>query len=397
MAEKPNTELEKPAGAQKPAGDDVVIHVIPEKFYGAALKKKVSRALPPPVAPTAGTPVRPAQAPQEAAGSNIGLIIGIIAAVLLLGGGAAAYFLFFAEREAPPPVCGDNICAAPAESPNSCPDDCGPPPPVCGDSKCESPVESPFTCAEDCGPPPPVCGNKKCEDPTESPDNCPVDCGLPPAVCGNDKCEADEDYKSCPTDCEPPEPVVALDTDSDGITDIEEQQIYGSKIDNTDSDGDSFVDLNEVLNLFDPSKPDPAKLIDAAGVTLYRNIDFGFDIFRPTAWTVKEDAATMSATFTATTGETISVTVKEKGEGVSLTEWVLEQMPGAAPGQIEALKTRKGFDQVLSPDRRTAYIALDGHVLVVSYDLGDQLEIRYRVTFTMMINSMVPAAPEPAQ
>ena len=42
---KPPAELEKPAGAAKPPKEELDIHVIPDEFYGAALKKKVKKEL----------------------------------------------------------------------------------------------------------------------------------------------------------------------------------------------------------------------------------------------------------------------------------------------------------------------------------------------------------------
>jgi hypothetical protein len=56
------------------------------------------------------------------------------------------------------PVCGDGICVELAESPCSCPADCGtgtcdPQPPTCGNFNCErfaTPGESHETCPQDC-------------------------------------------------------------------------------------------------------------------------------------------------------------------------------------------------------------------------------------------------------
>lgn len=70
-----------------------------------------------------------------------------------------------------PPTCGNGICEE-GETPENCPQDCGP---ICGDGICDPGEED--TCPEDCviGP---VCGNGFCEE-GETPETCPEDCGEP--------------------------------------------------------------------------------------------------------------------------------------------------------------------------------------------------------------------------
>src|SRR5688572_72520 len=281
MAENPN-ELKKPAGTPAPAADEPVIHVIPEKFYGAALRKKIPKTPPPQAAP--GTPPPPGPAKK---GSPAVIAIIAIAAVLLIGGGAAAYFLVFKK---------------PAVVVNTTP----PPPPA------------------------PVCGDKKCEAPGETPINCSTDCGPPPPVCGDNKCEAPETFESCANDCKPPEPTPGLDSDSDGLTDEEERNVFNTNPNDPNTDKDSYVDLNEALNLFDPSKPAPSSLKDNPGIAVYSNATQNYVIFRPAAWSVREGTAGdgKEVFFDASTGEFVEVLVQEKPAGQAIMDWYLAQAPG---------------------------------------------------------------------
>ncbi|MBU1907595.1 fibronectin type III domain-containing protein, partial [Patescibacteria group bacterium] len=65
----------------------------------------------------------------------------------------------------------------------------------------------------------------------------------------------------------PPEkptlPPAGLDSDSDGITDLEET-LFGTYTRNPDTDGDGFLDGNEVFHLYNPAGNAPVRLLDSA-------------------------------------------------------------------------------------------------------------------------------------
>jgi len=379
-------EFEKPSGLGAPKTDEPVIHVIPDRFYGAAAKGKLREPSAMPAAVPPGTSKPEVPKPQQPAKGKFPFVIILIIIILLGAAAVGAYFLFFAKKAV---VCGDGTCAA-TESFDSCPDDCPEPPAQCGDGECERP-ENYSTCPQDCEAPKPICGDAKCET-GEDFTSCPGDCENPEAQCGDGECEADkgETYESCLQDCLPPEPDQASDIDSDGLTDDEEQLVYKSDPNRSNSDGDSYVDLNEVLNLFDPAKPDPAMLVDSPNIVVYGNADFGVEIYRPKSWSVREIVAERTVHFTAPTGEMVKVSTYDKEDGQSLMDWYLERPTnGIADGQVEQGTNKKGYEQIITANRRTVYVANGNTVVELKYDLAGQLEIRYRVTLTMMANSLV--------
>ncbi|MEY4744139.1 MAG: hypothetical protein RL272_84 [Candidatus Parcubacteria bacterium] len=345
MDNKP-TELQKPVGTPAPSGDEPVIHVIPEKFYGAALKKKIPKEVAP--KQTAATGPAPAAKPAKKGPP----VILIVIVLLLFGGGGAAAF-FFLRKPASKPVAVVNTA---------------PPAPVCGDKKCEAPTETPQSCSSDCGPPPPVCGDAKCEAP--------------------------ETFESCAADCKPPEPTPGLDSDSDGLTDEEEKNVFGTNPFDPNTDKDSYVDLNEALNLFDPAKPSPAMLKDSSQIAVYSNAAQNYVIFRPAAWSVREsDDTKKEVFFDGPSGEFVEVLVQSKEKAQSIMDWYLAQSPGVTSSQVEPYKTRQGYDAVMSPDRFTAYVDGGDRVYVVTYNLGKRFEIQYKVTFQMMVQSLQKLTP----
>ena len=366
MAENPN-ELTKPAGAT-PSGDEPVIHVIPETFYGAALRKVIPKAVP--TAP-ASTPKPPAV--QKKKGKTAVLVA--IAALVLLVGSAAAYFFLGVKKPAPAPVAVNTA----------------PPAPVCGDAQCNKPSETYENCKADCPAPPPVCGDRQCDANTENYNTCPADCPPPAPVCGNKKCEEPaESVASCPDDCKKPEPTAGTDADADGLTDEEETQLYHSNPNSPETDNDSFLDNNEVLKLFDPAKPTPAMLRDNPGIAIYANTEQQYETFRPSNWSVKEDDATKKTVFfNAPSGETVTIAISEKPAGQSLMDWYLAQAPGVTGSQVTTYSTRQGYTAIISPDQFVHYLDLGGdRVAVVTYSLGTRLQVQYKVTFQMMVQSL---------
>jgi hypothetical protein len=101
----------------------------------------------------------------------------------------------------------------------------------------------------------------------------------------------------------PTGPVPGADQDADGLTDLEEQIVYGSDPANPDTDGDGYPDLLEVANRYNPAAVAPRTLLEAGTVKEYENAKLA--ILYPSAWTVSE--ADGAVKFTASTGETFSV------------------------------------------------------------------------------------------
>jgi hypothetical protein len=389
MANEPQNGLAQPPGSATPA-QEPVIHVIPDEFYGAALKKKLPKEEPPksaapppqsamPQQPAAPKPPQPPKAPKPAAaaGKKRGpWLVIVIVLVLLLGGGAAAYF---ALRPASTPPVNTNTA---------------PPAPSCGNGKCEA-GETTQTCETDCPKPPPICGDNVCEG-SETAENCTLDCAPPSPICGDNKCDATETPEGCSVDCStttlpPPAPTPGKDSDSDGLTDAEETEIYGTNPNASNSDSDSYVDLNEVLNLFDPAKPTPAKLEDSSGIKKFAidNQQAQFGVLYPTSWSVSDPASDGAVTFTARNGESVRIKrVSDNAVSQSLEQYFSARYPGVSG---TSFKTRNGMNAIFSPDRLVAFLQVsDGApIFELAYMSDGSKEIQYKVTFEMMVNSLV--------
>jgi len=394
------TSLEKPIGGIPLPTNEPVIHTIPEKFYMAGIRKKVVKEPPKPAVPPSKPPEPPkpavppttpptGQPPKKKSGKGLLIAGGIVLFLALAAGGA---LFFFRDVIFKPP--------APVNQPVAVVNN-APPEPVCGDGNCDS-SETAESCPTDCKapePPTPVCGDEKC-DSSETAESCPTDC-KPPAppepVCGDGKCESSETSATCSQDCQPLPPEFGKDSDHDGLTDAEETTVYGTNPNDPDTDKDTFTELNEAINLFDPAKPRPAMLKDNPGIGVYDSTtEPAFELFYPKAWTVKmADQQNGGVMFEAPTGEFFQVLVIDRTDTGSLMNWYLNQAPGVSSSQVEAFQTKQGYDEVTSPDKMTAYVGVGSKVYVLSYNLGSQSMVNFQATFHMMVNSFMVLGAKP--
>jgi len=320
------------------------IKTMPEKYIGAAAGKppvirqiiETKTVAPPP-------PSKPPVPKPPVKKSNKRRNIIIIAAIVLLAGAAtAAYILFMPAAPAPvKPLVNVN---KPVVNMNT-----NVPPP----------------------PPAPVCGNSVLENGEQ------CDLGSQNGA-ANSGCSA-----TCQTvDIKPPPPPnTGVDSDSDGLTDVEETTVYGTNPFNTDSDGDTFNDGNEAAHLYDPTKKTPALLKDAASEKIVANKTEGYSVIVPGKWTVSgEDTAQLMVN--APTGEFFEVLVTDKPKDQSLVEWYLAMSPGTAESDVIRFKTLQGYDALRSPDRLTTYIDPgNGKLYTLTYSYDDKLSLEFRTTY----------------
>ncbi len=179
-------------------------------------------------------------------------------------------------------------------------------------------------------------------------------------------------------------PVPAKDTDSDGLTDIEEL-LYGTNFREPDTDKDSFLDGNEVFHGYDPLGLAPLTLLDTGAVKVYSSTASPFTIYYPTTWTPAVEGG--STIFRSSRQASIIVTDVTKDASLSLADWYNAQTAGNDAKQLKETLTKEGYYGLTSADDRTTYLDGTNNVVTLAYDLGARSQIEYLQTFEMMVNS----------
>lgn len=191
----------------------------------------------------------------------------------------------------------------------------------------------------------------------------------------------------------PPAPVVpvlpsgGLDSDSDGLTDIEEP-LYGTDPRSPDADLDGFLDGNEVYHLYNPAARSPVRLLDSGLVKSFA-APAGWSVSVPSSWIIGLDIPDGSqATVTTGRGEVMILKIENNATGASLPDWYAARVSGENASSVRPFVTKGGLQGVIAPDRLEALFAWGSKVFTVKYILGGEQFINFRTTFEMMLNSL---------
>ncbi|MFA5020478.1 MAG: hypothetical protein WC517_00205 [Patescibacteria group bacterium] len=191
---------------------------------------------------------------------------------------------------------------------------------------------------------------------------------------------------------------VSLDSDGDGLSDIEET-LLGTLPTNIDTDGDGYRDGSEVAGGYNPTKPGDSRLKESPFIKSLAT-NFSSDNFKtlyPKDWLAAFVAANRQALITAATGEIIRISIRDNQLGQSALGWYLQDHPEAIVSQLRVAEagvlsgiyTANGLTAYLTDPAKTKFY-------VFEYLAGQQLEVRYGTVFAAIIKSFELTAPAAA-
>ncbi len=184
------------------------------------------------------------------------------------------------------------------------------------------------------------------------------------------------------------EPVPGIDSDSDGLTDLEEQLIYSTNPKLPDSDSDGFLDGNEVFHRYNPNGTATGGTLLESGIVKAYTAD-NFKLVYPSSWTVSEKPTEEGKTtfvFLASSGESFEMISNERAEADLMKEYLGQILPNEI---FTETKTKNGFQMFASQNQLRAFVNLGSIRVDVTYDPGIKARIDYLQTFQMMLNSIV--------
>jgi hypothetical protein len=177
----------------------------------------------------------------------------------------------------------------------------------------------------------------------------------------------------------PPASMPNEDTDSDGLTNAEEQ-VLTTLPNNPDTDNDGFLDGHEALNLYNPGGFQPERLVDTP-----QKLSF----FYPAPWSITSaDELGTDITVTSLTGETFTLKVIANEKAQTVENWYQEQNTSAS-SPATPVKTKAGIYGILAVDGRAAFFAHGGSIIAIQYNTTAEGPLLYPHLFEMMLVSLV--------
>ncbi len=189
-------------------------------------------------------------------------------------------------------------------------------------------------------------------------------------------------------------PLLGIDSDQDGLTDIEER-IYSTDPQKADSDGDTFPDGSEVKNLYDPLRLEQSR-IDVSGlVNTFTNSSYRYSLLYPSSWVANAtDQTNREVMISAATGEYFTLTAEENQNGLSPIDWYTTKVsPGSDSSRLQsfAYDTWAG---VMTEDSQTVYLVKNDKtpegravIFVFKYNVNTKNELNFISTMQMMLRS----------
>lgn len=197
-----------------------------------------------------------------------------------------------------------------------------------------------------------------------------------------------------PTTTEPAitPPALSRDSDSDGLTDIEED-VIGTNPVKPDTDVDGYKDGDEILAGYNPlsdGSQGKAKLAEADFVVLAQSsfAQNNFSFLYPRRFKVSFISESGQAIISADTGEIIRLSSQPDEQKISAMNWYLQSHPQVSVSQLKTISTNQlsGF---FTPDGLTAYLTDTNKERIYSFEYltNPQTEFRYPALFTMIIKN----------
>ncbi|MBU2575996.1 hypothetical protein KKF64_02825 [Patescibacteria group bacterium] len=182
--------------------------------------------------------------------------------------------------------------------------------------------------------------------------------------------------------------VPSIDTDSDGLTDTEEGMIGTSYL-SVDSDEDTYQDLDEILNGYNPLVGGGSRLEESGIFATYTNLTYGYHATYPAQWLADSlDQTNKQVLFISETEEFFEILIEENPLNTPIVDWYRAQSPSLKNVELDVTVIDKR-PAVWSVDGLTLYASKDGLIYILTYNRGTRDEISWPNMFEYFYNSFV--------
>ncbi len=181
------------------------------------------------------------------------------------------------------------------------------------------------------------------------------------------------------------EVILPSDEDGDGLS-AEEEVIFGTDPRKSDSNNNSYADLVEVENGYDPANP--GSLETNRGLRRYQEASGAFSFLYPASWKVSELGDGSTFVFAAPDNSIIQLSVQDNFDKQSILGWYSALFPEDTI-TYDKLKTNVSWDGLASRDGLNFYIGDKSRTKIYAWSYIPALDNYqpYGNVFKMMFSS----------
>jgi len=181
-------------------------------------------------------------------------------------------------------------------------------------------------------------------------------------------------------------PAPIIDSDSDGLND-EEEAILGTNSNSLDSDGDTYNDLAEINNNYNPAGG--GQLGAAANLGIYLSPVGGYQLLRPKNWPQEAIDDDNTIIFKAPDDSLIQISLQPNVDKQSILGWYGSAFPTSLI-TYDKLKNVDRWEGIAGDDGLNFYLTDQERqfIYVISYIPSDERRLAYPNIFQLMINSL---------
>lgn len=179
--------------------------------------------------------------------------------------------------------------------------------------------------------------------------------------------------------------IPSLDSDSDGLTNAEEI-LLGTATSTPDTDGDSYLDGAELLNLYDPASS--GKLSANPHIALYDNKTYNYSLLYPRSWQISDNGGDDSVMFKSDDNQFFQVVVQPNTAKQTIDQWYMDQL-GATTINESSRISGPDWQGIKNLDGLTIYLmdSKQNNIYTLAYNPGENNILDYINLFGMMIKS----------
>ncbi len=181
--------------------------------------------------------------------------------------------------------------------------------------------------------------------------------------------------------------VPGVDSDGDGLTDAEEKAL-GTDPNKKDTDGDSYSDLTEVQNLYDPTVYANGRLANNKNIKKYTNSTFGYSCLYPAGWSLTTVGGDDSVIIKTDSDQFFQIIAQPNADKQSIEDWYKKQFNVTSVDPARMV-SGQGWRGIRNDTGLVIYLAdsKNDYIFTLSYSMADTNVLEYKNLFDLLVHS----------